>query len=130
MLKILLGLMLMNGASDYEELLKTAEALRMQGDIPAVDQAIPFEEGVTQAQADAIIDESEDSLIADLATRSAEDNVRSAARELGLDEQTMMDIARTESNLNPRARNPRSSAKGLFQFIDSTTSSLIVWVIG
>ena len=33
-------------------------------------------------------------------------------------------IARCESGLNPRAENPRSSASGLFQFIDSTWQSV------
>ena len=34
------------------------------------------------------------------------------------------DIARLESNLNPNAKNPHSSAKGIYQFIDSTWKSL------
>lgn len=33
-------------------------------------------------------------------------------------------VAQCESNLNPRAENPRSSASGLFQFISSTWRSV------
>lgn len=35
----------------------------------------------------------------------------------------MVDIANAESSFNPAAKNPRSSAKGLFQIVDSTWSS-------
>jgi SLT domain-containing protein len=32
----------------------------------------------------------------------------------------LMEIARRESSFNPRAKNPKSSAYGLFQFLDGT----------
>lgn len=43
-----------------------------------------------------------------------------AAAETGQDADTLLRIAQLESGLNPAARNPRSSAAGLFQFIDDT----------
>jgi len=38
----------------------------------------------------------------------------------GVNTATALRIARCESSLNPSAKNPRSSAKGVYQFIDST----------
>ena len=46
--------------------------------------------------------------------------VRGAATRYGIDPDQATAIARLESGLNPRAQNPRSSAGGLFQFINST----------
>lgn len=46
----------------------------------------------------------------------------SAAQRYGLDPNAMRAIAQIESAGNPRAQNPRSSAGGLFQFIDATAS--------
>ena len=46
--------------------------------------------------------------------------VRGAATRYGVDPDQALAVARLESSLNPRAQNPRSSAGGLFQFIDST----------
>lgn len=43
-----------------------------------------------------------------------------AARSYGVDPNVLMRIGQIESGLNPNAKNPRSSAGGLFQFIDST----------
>lgn len=43
-----------------------------------------------------------------------------AARRYGIDPVVMRTIAQIESNMDPTAQNPRSSAGGLFQFIDST----------
>jgi hypothetical protein len=45
-----------------------------------------------------------------------------AAGRYGVDRSTLYRIAQIESGGNPRAKNPRSSAGGLFQFIDSTAS--------
>jgi hypothetical protein len=42
------------------------------------------------------------------------------ANKVGVDPQAMLSIAHIESKLNPNAKNPRSSASGLFQFINST----------
>ena len=46
--------------------------------------------------------------------------IHEAAREFGVDPGLMEDIAYFESGLNPEAKNPRSSAAGLFQFIDAS----------
>lgn len=45
-----------------------------------------------------------------------------AAARHGVDAATLRTIAQIESGGNPRAKNPTSSAGGLFQFIDSTAS--------
>jgi hypothetical protein len=42
------------------------------------------------------------------------------ANKVGVSPQAMLSIAHIESKLNPNAKNPRSSASGLFQFINST----------
>lgn len=46
--------------------------------------------------------------------------VTGAAQRYGVDPQAMLAAAQIESGLDPSARNPHSSAGGLFQFIDST----------
>lgn len=46
--------------------------------------------------------------------------VRRAAERHGVDPNTLETIARLESGLNPQAKNPNSSAGGLFQFVDGT----------
>lgn len=46
--------------------------------------------------------------------------ITSAAQRYGIDPQAMLAIAQIESSGNPMAKNPNSSAGGLFQFIDST----------
>lgn len=43
------------------------------------------------------------------------DTIRSTATKYGLDPETMVGAAGIESNFNPRAANPGSSARGLFQ---------------
>jgi hypothetical protein len=48
------------------------------------------------------------------------DLIAAAAQRRGVDPRALTGIAQIESSLNPNARNPRSSAGGLFQFIDST----------
>lgn len=50
------------------------------------------------------------------------DIITGAAQRYGVDPQALVRIAEIESGLNPGARNPNSSAGGLFQFIDSTAS--------
>jgi len=46
--------------------------------------------------------------------------IRAAAARRGVDPEALLQVARLESGLNPRAKNPNSSAGGLFQFIDGT----------
>lgn len=46
--------------------------------------------------------------------------IREAAEVVGVPADQMIAIARAESDLKPDAKNPRSSASGLFQFIDET----------
>lgn len=53
-----------------------------------------------------------------------EDYISQAARRYGIDPMTMIRIAQIESAMNPNAKNPRSSAGGLFQFIDGTAKQM------
>merc|ERR1712025_964410 len=46
--------------------------------------------------------------------------VSEAAMRHGVDPGAMLKIAELESSFNPRAQNPKSSAGGLFQFLDKT----------
>lgn len=46
--------------------------------------------------------------------------LNNSATKYGVDPNTLTQIAGIESKFNPSASNPRSSAKGLFQFIDGT----------
>lgn len=46
--------------------------------------------------------------------------ISDAARRHGVDPNALLSVAGIESSFNPRAKNPNSSAGGLFQFIDST----------
>jgi hypothetical protein len=46
--------------------------------------------------------------------------IRQAAATHGVDPAYLLRTAQLESSLNPSLANPRSSAKGLFQFVDST----------
>lgn len=55
---------------------------------------------------------------------SIPDLIANRAQASGLNPDHMIRIAELESGLNPGARNPRSSAGGLFQFIDSTWSRM------
>ncbi len=49
-----------------------------------------------------------------------ETKIIDAALYWGVDAQTALKIARCESNLDPFASNPNSTAKGLYQFTDTT----------
>ena len=51
---------------------------------------------------------------------SISDIIRAAAARYGVDPETMLRTAQIESTMNPAAANPRSSARGLFQFITPT----------
>lgn len=48
------------------------------------------------------------------------DIITQAATRYGVDPSALTRVAQLESSMDPRAQNPRSSAGGLFQFIDST----------
>jgi hypothetical protein len=50
--------------------------------------------------------------------------IQSAAETVGVSYSTMYKIAKIESNLNPKARNKKTSARGLFQIIKSTEKEL------
>jgi hypothetical protein len=51
--------------------------------------------------------------------------IRQAARVTGADFKYLLATAQVESNLNPNAQAPTSSAKGLFQFIEQTWLSTL-----
>lgn len=63
---------------------------------------------------------------ASAATRGMAGDIRAivsqAAQRHGVDPGAMLRIAMIESSGNPKAKNPKSSAGGLFQFIDSTAA--------
>jgi hypothetical protein len=46
--------------------------------------------------------------------------IREAAIRYGQDPDTLLAVATIESGLDPKAKNPKSTAGGLFQFLDST----------
>lgn len=50
------------------------------------------------------------------------DLIAQSATKYGISPQALQRIAQIESSMNPAARNPNSSAGGLFQFIDSTAA--------
>ena len=56
----------------------------------------------------------------DMAGNAITDIIRGAAERHGVDPDVMLRLAQRESSLNPSAKNPKSSAGGLFQFIDGT----------
>lgn len=51
---------------------------------------------------------------------SVQSKIIAQAKESGVDPQTALAIASIESNYNPTAKNPASSASGVFQLIDSS----------
>ena len=53
-------------------------------------------------------------------TTTVTGTVRQAARMTGADFQYLLATAQVESNLNPNAQAPTSSARGLFQFTEQT----------
>lgn len=56
---------------------------------------------------------------------SMEEVITDIANEQGIDPMIMLSIAQVESALNPKAKNKRSSASGLYQFIDSTWGEMV-----
>ncbi len=59
------------------------------------------------------------------ASPEVEAAIRKAASKTGVDYGFMMAMAQTESNFNPNAKAGTSSATGLYQFTDSTWSSMV-----
>jgi hypothetical protein len=53
------------------------------------------------------------------------DAILSAAKTVGIDPGLMMAIANTESKFDSNAKNPRSSASGLYQFTDKTWADMV-----
>jgi len=49
-----------------------------------------------------------------------EEKIHDAAIEYGVPEEVALALAACESTMNPYAQNPRSTAKGLYQFTDRT----------
>lgn len=54
------------------------------------------------------------------ATNTVTKAIRLASVTYGVDYGDMRSVAWCESRLNPHAQNPHSSARGLFQFLDTT----------
>lgn len=59
------------------------------------------------------------------ATHPVQLAIQNAASEIGVPLDYMMMMAKRESNFNPNAKAGTSSAKGLYQFIDSTWSDMV-----
>ena len=55
-----------------------------------------------------------------LKPKTIQEKIIEMSIEYGVDTQTALDIAKCESQFDPLAKNPNSSAKGIYQFIDST----------
>lgn len=53
------------------------------------------------------------------------DAIREAAKLTGVDESILLAMAKQESTFNPAAKATTSSAKGLFQFLDSTWNEMV-----
>lgn len=56
------------------------------------------------------------------APAAVRDIISAAALRHGVDPTALMKVAQIESSLNPKAKNPHSSAGGLFQFVDGTAA--------
>ena len=54
---------------------------------------------------------------------STEDKIRKVARELKIDEELFLRVAKCESGFKLDIKNPLSTASGVFQFLDSTFKS-------
>jgi hypothetical protein len=53
------------------------------------------------------------------------DIIVKASKKVGVDESTMIAVARQESGFNPSAKAGTSSAKGLYQFVDATWNDML-----
>lgn len=51
---------------------------------------------------------------------TVEERIERTALEYGVDPGLALAVARAESNLEPEAKNPESSASGIYQFLDGT----------
>jgi len=59
-----------------------------------------------------------------MAQESVTSLIRAEAQKQGVDPDLAVQIATVESNLNPQAKNPKSTASGLFQLLEGTTKEL------
>lgn len=50
--------------------------------------------------------------------------LKEVSQKLGIDEKWLNNLIKFESNWNPKAKNPYSSARGLIQFMDSTAKTM------
>lgn len=57
--------------------------------------------------------------------KTLQDVITDAAKKVGVDQGLMLAMARQESSFNPSAEASTSSAKGLYQFIDSTWGDML-----
>lgn len=57
--------------------------------------------------------------------KTLQDVITDAAKKVGVDQGLMLAMARQESSFNPKAEASTSSAKGLYQFIDSTWGDML-----
>lgn len=58
--------------------------------------------------------------------KSVEEKIREKAIEYKVDPNLAVKIAKAESNLNPNAKNSKSSASGIYQFLDGTFVSYCI----
>lgn len=64
-------------------------------------------------------------ILPDEGGENVEDVIREAAGAVGVDEQTMLAIAAAESSLDPKVKNKKTTASGLYQFVDKTWDDVV-----
>ena len=105
---------------DGEPGIKTRQALQEFRQLYLPDGAV--QDDIVSEPLAALILKSADRVRADTAHFTVSNDVLAAIRlgsiRTGVDFSFLMELARVESNFNPVARAPRSSATGLFQFKD------------
>jgi len=106
-----------------EDILAEIEALATQGssDIKKKGPSNPIIEGAFSPMEKAPIEITEQAAAQDDA--EADTETQAAIRNIKADPYYDA-LAMTESSWNPKAKNPDSTAKGLFQFINSTAKSM------